>query len=523
MINTKNSIITYINIRLLSLCTIYILTISTVCSAEKCSIIYFLEKNCPEKCKEVDEIILPQLTEAYGDRIEVLRRDLESPENFEALMAFEREYGVPPGEVPELYTSFGTVQKTDNIRKKLSGLVDAELSSDAPGPYSNFFNKYSGSGKTGKCSTGILPVSKNNQTILKLYYFFKPGCRTCSRLDISMRYLAKKYPDNLKILHSSITENSSKVMNEALCIRHSVPDNFHLATPAVFFGGESFIGEKAFRNLDIVGKIVKAVETTDKNPTQEFTCDDLLKAERAIASRFDRISWAAVLSAGLIDGINPCAFVTIIFLLSYLALLKYGRREIIFVGLSFALSVFITYLLIGLGFLKFVDYLQSMPGLTKYVYYSGALIAGFVGIMNLIDYYKIKRGSLQDMNLKLNESIRMKINTVIRKNVKLQHYILGAALIGFAVSILELACTGQTYLPTVLFIVNTQGVSMKALLMLISYNVAFIVPLIIVFMLFFAGVTGKQLSAWLGRHAGNIKLATGIVFVVLAVLLLVLK
>ncbi|MCX6984510.1 MAG: hypothetical protein NT118_07135, partial [Lentisphaerae bacterium] len=251
----------------------------------------------------------------------------------------------------------------------------------------------------------------------------------------------------------------------------------------------------------------------------EFSIDELIKAERSINNRYDKISWTAVLSAGLIDGINPCAFVTIIFLLSYLALLEYGKKEIILVGLSFTLVVFATYLMIGLGFLKFVDYLQSIPDLARYVYYSGALIAGFVGIMNLIDYFKIKRGSLHDMNLKLNDSVRMKINTVIRKNIKLRHYILGAGLIGFFVSVLELACTGQTYLPTVLFIVNTQGVQIKAIMMLISYNAAFIVPLIIVFMLFFIGVTDKQLSVWLKNHAGKIKLATGIIFISIAVLL----
>jgi cytochrome c biogenesis protein CcdA len=491
-------------------------------SAEKCRIIYFMEKNCPEKCKEVDEIILPQLLEVYGNKIEVTKLDLEIPENFETLMSFEGKYGIPPGEVPEFYTAFGTVQKTDNIKNKLKGLVDIELSSTGLGPYSDFFNKYLAAVTTEKRNTGILPVDLKTLNPLKLYYFYKPGCRTCSRLDISMRYFSKKYPDQLKIFHCKINEAKSKVINEALCIRYNVPDKLHLATPAVFFGKESFIGEKSFKNLNIADKVASAIKTADKFPTPDFSIDELLSAERSINGRYDKISWTAVLSAGLIDGINPCAFVTIIFLLSYLALLEYGKKEIILVGLSFTLVVFITYLLIGLGFLKFVDYLQSIPDLARYVYYSGALIAGFVGIMNLVDYFKIKKGSLQDMNLKLNDNIRMKINTVIRKNIKLHHYMLGAALIGFLVSVFELACTGQTYLPTVLFIVNTQGVQMKAIMMLISYNAAFIIPLIVIFILFFTGVTDKQLSAWLKNYAGKIKLATGIIFISIAVLLLMM-
>ncbi len=489
-------------------------------SAEKCRILYFMEKNCPEKCKEVDEIILPRLMEIYGDKIEVTKLDLEIPENFETLMAFEKEYGVPQGDVPEFYTAFGTVQKTDDIGRKLTGLIESELASGKSGVYRAFFEKNSGSERTGIFNQ--VNADLKTQNPLKLYYFYKAGCRTCSRLDISMRYFSKKYPEHIKIFRCNIEDAKSKVINEALCIRYSVPGELRLATPALFFGKESFIGEKSLKNLNVVDKVISAVKTAGKFPTPDFSIDELISAERSINSRYDTITWTAVLSAGLLDGINPCAFVTIIFLLSYLALLKYGKRELILVGLSFTVAVFTTYLLIGLGFLKFVDYLHSIPDVTRYVYYSGAAIAGVVGVMNLADYFMIRRGSLQDMNLKLNDRVRMKINTVIRKNVKLRNFALGAAAMGFLVSVLELACTGQTYLPTVLFIVNTQGVNMKALMMLTSYNLAFIVPLIVVFLLFFIGVTDKEFSAWLKKHAGKIKLATGVLFILMAVLLLMI-
>ncbi len=492
-------------------------------SADKCRIIYFMEKNCPEKCKEVDNIILPQLKELYGNRIEVLKRDLETPANFEALMALEDKYGIPPGEVPEFYTAFGTVQKTDNIRKKLAELIDAELSSGKPGQYADFFSRYADAVQPEAAPQNVAPAKTNAVMPLKVYYFYKPGCRTCSRLDISLRYLAKKYPGQLQVFHSKITDNDAKVMDEALCTRNKIRDNLHLATPAVFFGRESFVGANSFKNLNLVDKIAGAMRKSDSEPTPEFSVEELLQAERAISNRFDRITGTAVITAGLIDGLNPCAFVTIVFLLSYLSLLKYGKREIVLVGVSFTSSVFATYLLVGLGFLKFADFLQSLPYLTDAVYYTGIALAAIIGFLNIIDYIRIRRGSVRDMGLKLDDGIRMKINEAIRKNVRLRHYVIGAAAIGFSVSVLELACTGQAYLPTILFIVNTQGVTSKALGMLVSYNIAFIIPLIAVFMLFFAGVTDKKLSTWLGVHAGHIKLATGAIFILLAVILVFLK
>ena len=66
-----------------------------------------------------------------------------------------------------------------------------------------------------------------------------------------------------------------------------------------------------------------------------ITEEDLKAAEEAIYKRFETISWTAVLGAGVLDGVNPCAFVTIVFLLSYLALMKYSRKDIALVGLSF--------------------------------------------------------------------------------------------------------------------------------------------------------------------------------------------
>jgi len=45
--------------------------------------------------------------------------------------------------------------------------------------------------------------------------------------------------------------------------------------------------------------------------------------------------------------------------------------------------------------------------------------------------------------------------------------------------------------------------------------VAFIIPLVAVFILFMAGVTGGSLLAWLERRGAGIKLATAALFILL--------
>jgi len=56
-----------------------------------------------------------------------------------------------------------------------------------------------------------------------------------------------------------------------------------------------------------------------------------------------------------------------------------------------------------------------------------------------------------------------------------------AAATGFLVSVLELACTGQIYLPTLIFISHVPELRANALIYLLVYNFMFVIPLIVVF------------------------------------------
>ena len=58
--------------------------------------------------------------------------------------------------------------------------------------------------------------------------------------------------------------------------------------------------------------------------------------------------WTVALAAA-VDGINPCAFATILFFVSYLVISRRPRHELLLVGLAFTLGVFVTYLAVGLG------------------------------------------------------------------------------------------------------------------------------------------------------------------------------
>lgn len=489
-----------------------------ITASEKVPIIYFHESDCPD-CRLINETVLPFILEKYSGKIEFIKRDVAVMKNFEAMMAFESTYSIPPQEVPEFYTSNGVTWNPKLIESELTELIEKELKKPLNGKYSQFIKNYLSSGDCGISIVQILKQNYIDQPPLKIYEFRKSGCSSCNRLSLSLNYLKKKYPKEIDLATYNINSNDAKILLEAYCQKYDIKDSIHLATPAIFFGDNGIVSKENFNDLDIIPIIVKSIDNRKTIPTKNISDSDISLAKQAIYDRYVAISWSAVLFAGLLDGINPCAFVTIIFLLSYLSLMKYSKKDIALVGMSFTLSVFLTYLLIGLGLLKFVQFIQEVDYLYDAVYYSAILFALVVALLNFYDYYKIKKGSLGDMTLKLNKTLREKINAIIRKNVKVRHYIFGAFLMGFGISILELACTGQVYLPTVVFIINTQGIQFRATLLLIAYNIAFIVPLIIIFALFWHGSSEKIISRWLTNNAGKIKLSMGFLFIFLAIFL----
>jgi len=181
---------------------------------------------------------------------------------------------------------------------------------------------------------------------------------------------------------------------------------------------------------------------------------EIKKAEESIVERFKSLGILTIISAGLIDGINPCAFATLIFFISYLTLLGRKRKEILWVGFGFSGAIFITYLLIGLGILSFVQHLSFLPLFSRIIYLLTIGFALFLGVFSFYDYIQLKKGRPSEMKLQLPDFLKKKIHQTIRKGSQSARYFLAAIVAGFIVSLLEFTCTGQVYLPTILFVTN---------------------------------------------------------------------
>jgi hypothetical protein len=257
--------------------------------------------------------------------------------------------------------------------------------------------------------------------------------------------------------------------------------------------------------------------------------DEIKEAEETIVGRFKSLGIFAILSAGLIEGLNPCAFATLIFFISYLTMLGRKRKEIFWVGMGFTGTGFSTHLLLGFGLLSFIQHLSFLPLFSRIVYLITFLFALFLGLLSLYDYIQLKRGHPSKMKLQVPSFLKKRIHQTIRQRSgeldgggegQSTRLLLAAILIGFIVTLLQFTCTSQVYLPTILFVTNIPSLRASAALYLVLYNLVYVVPLLVIFGIVYWGVTSEQLSFFIQKRASTIKLLTSFFFFALAGILI---
>jgi hypothetical protein len=242
---------------------------------------------------------------------------------------------------------------------------------------------------------------------------------------------------------------------------------------------------------------------------------------QVLTRTFDRFSALTVAGAGLIDGVNPCAFTTIIFLLSMLGYLGKTRRQLVIVGVGFTSAVFITYFLLGLGLLGAVKTFAVSQGLSRGLAYAVAGLTFLLAIWSFIDFLRyIRSRDTRTVTLGLPKSIKQRIHTVIRKGLKTRNLLIGSISVGVLVSILESMCTGQVYLPTLVYIIQLFGLRVDAIGYLLLYYLMFILPLVAILAVAYAGISSDRLGQFLRRHLGWLKLALACLFALLATVVL---
>jgi hypothetical protein len=296
------------------------------------------------------------------------------------------------------------------------------------------------------------------------------------------------------------------------------------APPVVFVGRQALTETKAItsRTNAMIRDELAAGSATFVPDVGDSTGATRRRAALArIIEQFRGFRVGAVALAGLVDGINPCAFTTIVFLLSMLAYLGRSRRELALVGAGFTTAVFLTYLLLGLGLLTAVKSFSVRSGVATGLAYAVGVLAFVLAGWSLVDFVRYRRTSdVKSVTLGLPRAVKDRIHAVIRTGMKTRGLVVGSVTVGFLVALLESLCTGQMYLPTIIFVARAPGMRGSAVAYLLLYNLLFILPLVVIMVIAYMGVKSDALGRFLRRHLGVVKLALAILFAGLGVLVI---
>jgi len=342
-------------------------------------------------------------------------------------------------------------------------------------------------------------------------YFAETGCSHCDVFLYSQKKkIEQKYGVQIQLeTHDILSSEGYDLCVKMLEARHLKFTIF----PVLFIGSNVYEGNKSIE-ANFPQEIEYYLAHAHYKP-QIKERDDSSHSDSPMAFSFSS-SLIPTLFAGFLDGINPCAFSTMLFFLSFIALRRSNRHSLFIVGITFIAAVFVAYFLIGLGLLEALRKFFSEQKFTVYVNAFVTAMAVFLAIFNLHDAHVISRGRSSDAMLQLPLVLKKLNHTVIRYFNLLPLSIAGAGMSGFLIAFIELACTGQIYLPTIAFM-NMNAPSTSSIGLLVAYNLAFIFPLSIVFVLYLLGIQHEKMRQWYSSHLSSVKKATALFFITLGI------
>jgi cytochrome c biogenesis protein CcdA len=344
----------------------------------------------------------------------------------------------------------------------------------------------------------VLPGLAHAQEPACIYFFYGDGCPHCASVEPFISGLESTYP-GLEVHRFEIYSNRSNLLllNQYFDA-YEVPEP--RGVPAVFISGKYLIGDTPIlENLE---------NEIASSPGSGCPVLDGINASGQSGSsspleKLGALSMVTVIGAALVDSINPCAIAVLLILLGTL-LAAGDRKKALQAGLAFTISIYIVYFLFGLGLFSALQF----SGLSYWFYRAVGFLAIIIGLFNIKDYFWYgKGGFVMEIPRSWRPSVKKLLGSVTSPA--------GAFLMGFAVCLFELPCTGGPYI-FILGLLAERATMAAAIPILLLYNIFFVLPLVIITLAMYFGLTSvEKTSEWKERNIRRLHLVAGIIMLAL--------
>src|SRR3990170_2831505 len=216
-----------------------------------------------------------------------------------------------------------------------------------------------------------------------------------------------------------------------------------------------------------------------------------------------------VAGTAAIDSINPCAIGVLILMISVVLSGKGTVGRMLLLGGLYIFAIYLTYLSAGLGLVYF---LASIPlFVTEYL---SIIVGSFIilaGLIEIKDFFWYGRG----FSLGIPVVFTKKIHE-LSKNLTVP----GVMILGAFVAGVELPCTGAPYLAIITIL--SLNFNLTAFLLLVLYNIIFVLPLLFILGLVAFGVKLQHVKKWKQDSRGYMRLFIGLLLIALGWLLILI-
>lgn len=352
-----------------------------------------------------------------------------------------------------------------------------------------------------------------------VYLFYGRGCPHCSKEETFLEDMEEKYDITVHEKEVYFNEENRQLFQD-------MSDAFGReisGVPTTFIDNKVFVGFSESLGKTIEDEIKRCSEEGCVSPEERMKKKqaeeepEVVKEEGVTSvvtesspaenpettSMRRKLTIPAVLGAAAVDAVNPCAFAVLIILMT--TILACCRRKALFAGLAFTLSIYISYMLMGLGLFSALQ----VAGLTHWFY---GIVAGFailIGLFNLKDYFWHGKWFVMEVPRKWRPAMKRLIKGVTS--------VPGAFLIGFVVSLFLLPCTSGPYI-VILGLLAKVTTFWRGFGYLVLYNFIFIIPmLVITFSVAFGITTTEKAEEWRQRKLKILHLIAGIILILLGI------
>jgi len=484
--------------------------------SRKNNVIVFVNSDC-EKCGITTELKLKPLLAKYNITAEFL--DIVEIKNYELLIKTEKLFGDTDNsespivltndklfsgadEIITTFKNFLETAKTQNLEFAINKIELLQRLTD--------FEK----------KDAIAKPTISNINHFDIIYFYKPGCAKCLRIEKDLLLFKQKYPE-INILSYNILDtnfiNIAKLITEKF--GGKLEDNF--IAPMVYIKNTRLTDKQlTLETLENEYLKLRSANYIFYDNKKKKNADDTLISSILIKSIIsEKFGVLTIFTAGLIDGINPCAFSVIIFFISYFYALRLNNKRIILAAATFTAGIFCAYFIIGLGLFEIIYKFIYLKYFAIFLYKLSAGALLLFAALNFYDFIKCLHNQKSAMINILSFEKKKKINTLIKKTAESKLMILSLFFCGVVISIFEFGCTGQIYLPVLAYLTKTNTQKNLAYLLLVLYNIAFIIPLILVIIAIAFGLKSDKLLRLFNKNLTLSKFLLTIFFTVFAIIM----